>query len=27
VRRRAAEEGQRAGVTYAEGFRRLTLGG
>jgi LmbE family N-acetylglucosaminyl deacetylase len=27
VRRRAAEEGRRAGVTYAEGFRRLTLGG
>ena len=26
VRRRAAEEGRRAGVTYAEGFRRLTLG-
>jgi LmbE family N-acetylglucosaminyl deacetylase len=27
VRQRAAEEGQRAGVAYAEGFRRLTLGG
>ena len=27
VRRRAAEEGKRAGVAYAEGFRRLTLGG
>jgi LmbE family N-acetylglucosaminyl deacetylase len=27
VRGRAAEEGRRAGVTYAEGFRRLTLGG
>jgi LmbE family N-acetylglucosaminyl deacetylase len=27
VRRRAAEEGRRAGVGYAEGFRRLTLGG
>ena len=27
VRRRAAEEGNRAGVAYAEGFRRLTLGG
>jgi LmbE family N-acetylglucosaminyl deacetylase len=26
VRRRAAEEGRRAGVTYAEGFRRLNLG-
>jgi LmbE family N-acetylglucosaminyl deacetylase len=26
VRRRAAEEGRRAGVGYAEGFRRLTLG-
>jgi LmbE family N-acetylglucosaminyl deacetylase len=26
VRRRAAEEGRRAGVDYAEGFRRLTLG-
>ncbi len=26
VRRRAAEEGRRAGVAYAEGFRRLTLG-
>jgi len=26
VRRRAAEEGRRAGVPYAEGFRRLTLG-
>lgn len=26
VRRRAAEEGQRAGVAYAEGFRRLSLG-
>jgi LmbE family N-acetylglucosaminyl deacetylase len=26
VRRRAAEEGRRVGVTYAEGFRRLTLG-
>jgi LmbE family N-acetylglucosaminyl deacetylase len=27
VRRRGAEEGRRAGVAYAEGFRRLTLGG
>ncbi len=27
VRRRAAEEGRRAGVEYAEGFRRLSLGG
>ena len=27
VRRLAAEEGRRAGVAYAEGFRRLTLGG
>jgi LmbE family N-acetylglucosaminyl deacetylase len=27
VRRRAAEEGRRVGVGYAEGFRRLTLGG
>jgi LmbE family N-acetylglucosaminyl deacetylase len=27
VRRRAAEEGRRAGVAYAEGFRRLILGG
>ncbi|HWF17165.1 MAG TPA: PIG-L deacetylase family protein [Acidimicrobiales bacterium] len=27
VRRRAAEEGRRAGVAYAEGFRRLSLGG
>jgi LmbE family N-acetylglucosaminyl deacetylase len=27
VRQRAAEEGRRAGVAYAEGFRRLTLGG
>jgi LmbE family N-acetylglucosaminyl deacetylase len=26
VRRRAADEGRRAGVAYAEGFRRLTLG-
>jgi LmbE family N-acetylglucosaminyl deacetylase len=26
VRRRAVEEGRRAGVDYAEGFRRLTLG-
>jgi LmbE family N-acetylglucosaminyl deacetylase len=26
IRRRAAEEGRRAGVAYAEGFRRLTLG-
>jgi LmbE family N-acetylglucosaminyl deacetylase len=26
VRRRAAEEGRRVGVAYAEGFRRLTLG-
>ncbi len=25
VRRRAVEEGRRAGVSYAEGFRRLTL--
>lgn len=27
VRRRAEEEGRRAGVRYAEGFRRLRLGG
>ncbi len=27
VRRRAAEEGRRAGVPFAEGFRRLRLGG
>lgn len=27
VRNRAAEEGRRAGVRYAEGFRRLRLGG
>ncbi len=27
VRRRAEEEGRRAGVPYAEGFRRLWLGG
>ncbi len=27
VRRRAVEEGRRAGVAYAEGFRRLSLGG
>ncbi len=27
VRRRAEEEGRRAGVAYAEGFRRLRLGG
>jgi LmbE family N-acetylglucosaminyl deacetylase len=27
VRRRAEEEGQRAGVAFAEGFRRLRLGG
>ncbi|MGH8988701.1 MAG: PIG-L deacetylase family protein, partial [Acidimicrobiales bacterium] len=27
VRRRAAEEGRRAGVRHAEGFRRLRLGG
>jgi LmbE family N-acetylglucosaminyl deacetylase len=27
VRRRAAEEGRRSGVAYAEGFRRLTFGG
>ena len=27
VRRRAEEEGRRAGVSYAEGFRRLRLGG
>ena len=27
VRRRAAEEGRRAGVAFAEGFRRLNLGG
>jgi LmbE family N-acetylglucosaminyl deacetylase len=27
VRQRAAEEGRRAGVAYAEGFRRLNLGG
>jgi LmbE family N-acetylglucosaminyl deacetylase len=26
VRRRAAEEGRRAGVEFAEGFRRLSLG-
>jgi LmbE family N-acetylglucosaminyl deacetylase len=26
VRQRAAEEGRRAGVAHAEGFRRLTLG-
>ncbi len=26
VRRRAAEEGRRTGVAFAEGFRRLTLG-
>jgi LmbE family N-acetylglucosaminyl deacetylase len=26
VRRRAAEDGRRAGVAYAEGFRRLRLG-
>jgi LmbE family N-acetylglucosaminyl deacetylase len=26
VRRRAADEGRRAGVAYAEGFRRLNLG-
>ncbi len=26
VRRRAAEEGRRAGVDYAEGFRRLSFG-
>ncbi len=26
VRQRAAEEGRRAGVAYAEGFRRLALG-
>ena len=26
VRRRAAEEGRRAGVQYAEGYRRLNLG-
>ena len=26
VRRRAAEEGRRVGVGYAEGFRRMTLG-
>lgn len=26
VRQRAAEEGRRAGVAYAEGFRRLSLG-
>jgi LmbE family N-acetylglucosaminyl deacetylase len=26
VRRRAAEEGRRAGVAYAEGFRRLSFG-
>jgi hypothetical protein len=26
VRSRAAEEGSRAGVPYAEGFRRLFLG-
>ncbi len=27
VRRRAEEEGRRAGVPFAEGFRRLRLGG
>jgi LmbE family N-acetylglucosaminyl deacetylase len=27
VRRRAEEEGRRAGVAFAEGFRRLNLGG
>jgi LmbE family N-acetylglucosaminyl deacetylase len=27
VRRRAQEEGRRAGALFAEGFRRLTLGG
>ena len=27
VRRRAADEGRRAGVPYAEGFRRIRLGG
>jgi LmbE family N-acetylglucosaminyl deacetylase len=27
VRRRALEEGRRSGVAFAEGFRRLTLGG
>jgi LmbE family N-acetylglucosaminyl deacetylase len=27
IRRRAEEEGRRAGVAYAEGFRRLNLGG
>lgn len=27
VRRRAAEEGRRAGVAHAEGFRRVRLGG
>ncbi len=27
VRRRASEEGRRAGVAFAEGFRRLDLGG
>lgn len=27
VRRRAEEDGRRAGVAYAEGFRRLRLGG
>jgi LmbE family N-acetylglucosaminyl deacetylase len=27
IRRRAGEEGRRAGVAFAEGFRRLTLGG
>jgi LmbE family N-acetylglucosaminyl deacetylase len=27
VRRRAADEGRRAGVAYAEGFRRIRLGG
>ena len=27
VRRRAAEEGHRAGAGYAEGFRRLTFRG
>jgi hypothetical protein len=27
VRRRAEEEGRRAGVPFAEGFRRLTLRG
>jgi hypothetical protein len=27
VRRRAEEEGRRAGAAFAEGFRRLTLSG